>query len=161
MLVRAGRAVVDGVDVEVGLVITDEALFAGTSDAAVLLGYGPIPAQTARDLLNPTTEPDATDLDPMEPEPPDTERGQNWRTPARRGQNWRTPTLPKMAKMSVGMRIPILVGTAGTLLPVLQRTVRPPRLPRPPRPPRSTSALAASLRASVPTVPGAPASPAH
>ncbi|WP_192498724.1 DUF222 domain-containing protein [Ornithinimicrobium pratense] len=56
-----GRSVVDGVDVEVGLVITDEALFAGTSDAAVLLGYGPIPAQSARDLLNPTT--DTSDAD--------------------------------------------------------------------------------------------------
>ena len=51
-----GRTVVDGIDIEVGLVITDEALFAGTSDAAILLGYGPIPAQTARDLLNPTTD---------------------------------------------------------------------------------------------------------
>lgn len=51
-----GRTVVDGIDIEVGLVITDEALLAGTSDAAILLGYGPIPAQTARDLLNPTTD---------------------------------------------------------------------------------------------------------
>ncbi|WP_186364094.1 HNH endonuclease [Ornithinimicrobium sufpigmenti] len=56
-----GRTVVDGIDVEVGLVITDEALFAGTSDTALLLGYGPIPAQTARDLLNPTTDTNAND----------------------------------------------------------------------------------------------------
>ena len=55
-----GRTIIDGVDVEVGLVITDEALFAGTSDPAILLGYGPIPAQTARDLLNPTTEANTT-----------------------------------------------------------------------------------------------------
>ncbi|WP_162802772.1 HNH endonuclease [Ornithinimicrobium avium] len=46
-----GRSVVDGIDVEVGLLITDEALFGGGSDAADLEGYGPIPAQTARDLL--------------------------------------------------------------------------------------------------------------
>lgn len=48
-----GRSVVDGVDVEVGLVITDAALFGGTSDAADLTGYGPVPAETARDLLRP------------------------------------------------------------------------------------------------------------
>lgn len=48
-----GRSVVDGIDVEVGLVITDAALFAGTSDPAELLGYGPIPAELARELLRP------------------------------------------------------------------------------------------------------------
>lgn len=48
-----GRSVVDGIDVEVGLVITDAALFGGTSDAADLTGYGPIPAEVARDLLRP------------------------------------------------------------------------------------------------------------
>lgn len=48
-----GRLVVDGIDVEVGLVITDTALFAGTSDPADLLGYGPIPAELARELLRP------------------------------------------------------------------------------------------------------------
>lgn len=48
-----GRSVVDGIDVEVGLVITDAALFGGTSDAADLTGFGPIPAETARDLLRP------------------------------------------------------------------------------------------------------------
>lgn len=51
-----GRVVVDGIDVEVGLVITDTALFQGTSDPATLIGYGPVPAQTARDLLNPATD---------------------------------------------------------------------------------------------------------
>jgi 5-methylcytosine-specific restriction endonuclease McrA len=48
-----GRSVVDGVDVEVGLVITDGALFGGTSAAADLVGYGPVPAEMARDLLRP------------------------------------------------------------------------------------------------------------
>lgn len=48
-----GRSVVDGIDVEVGLVITDAALFGGTSDPADLLGFGPIPADTARELLRP------------------------------------------------------------------------------------------------------------
>lgn len=56
-----GRSVVDGVDVEVGLVITDAALFGGTSDPADLLGFGPIPAETARDLLRP--DGDAQDED--------------------------------------------------------------------------------------------------
>lgn len=48
-----GRTVVDGVDVEVGLVITDTALFAGAPDPADLEGYGPVPAETARRLLRP------------------------------------------------------------------------------------------------------------
>ena len=46
-----GRTVVDGIDVEVGLVMTDAALLDGASDAADLDGYGPIPAEMARDLL--------------------------------------------------------------------------------------------------------------
>lgn len=48
-----GRSVVDGVDVEVGVVMTDAALFEGTSEAADLVGYGPVPAEMARDLLRP------------------------------------------------------------------------------------------------------------
>lgn len=48
-----GRLAVDGIDVEVGVVITDTALFAGTSDPAELIGYGPVPAELARDLLRP------------------------------------------------------------------------------------------------------------
>ncbi|GGK61940.1 HNH endonuclease [Ornithinimicrobium pekingense] len=48
-----GRTVVDGLDVEVGVVITDSALFDGTSEAADLVGYGPVPAEMARDLLRP------------------------------------------------------------------------------------------------------------
>lgn len=51
-----GRAIVDGIDVEVGLVITDLALFAGASTAAELTGYGPVPAELARELLRPQAE---------------------------------------------------------------------------------------------------------
>lgn len=56
-----GRSVVDGIDVEVGLLITDAALFGGTSDAADLEGYGPVPAQTARDLLGAQAQDDDGD----------------------------------------------------------------------------------------------------
>lgn len=55
-----GRSVVDGIDVEVGLVITDSALFTGTSEAAFLDGYGPIPAELARELLRPQGPADET-----------------------------------------------------------------------------------------------------
>lgn len=48
-----GKQVVDGIDIEVGVVITDTALFEGTSDPAELIGYGPIPADYARELLRP------------------------------------------------------------------------------------------------------------
>lgn len=57
-----GRSVVDGVDVEVGLVITDAALFGGSSDAADLTGFGPVPGEVARELLRP--RPTATDEEP-------------------------------------------------------------------------------------------------
>jgi hypothetical protein len=40
------------VDVEVGVVLTDSALFDGDHTAADLVGYGPIPADLARDLLD-------------------------------------------------------------------------------------------------------------
>lgn len=40
----------EGVGVEVQVVITDAALFAGASTPARLVGYGPIPAQSGRDL---------------------------------------------------------------------------------------------------------------
>lgn len=48
-----GRMVIDGIDIEVGLVMTDTALLAGTSESADLRGYGPIPAELARELLRP------------------------------------------------------------------------------------------------------------
>ncbi|MGC5584380.1 DUF222 domain-containing protein [Ornithinimicrobium sp. W1665] len=51
-----GRTVVDGIDVEVGLVLTDATLLAGDSAAADLTGYGPLPADLARDLLTPSTD---------------------------------------------------------------------------------------------------------
>lgn len=62
-----GRQVVDGVDVEVGLVMTDAALFAGTSDPAELTGHGPVPADYARELLRPRT--DESDLAPSSAAP--------------------------------------------------------------------------------------------
>lgn len=46
-----GRTVADGIDVEVELVMTDATLFAGDPASAILNGYGPVPAPTARDLL--------------------------------------------------------------------------------------------------------------
>ncbi|MGD8202399.1 DUF222 domain-containing protein, partial [Ornithinimicrobium sp. W1679] len=51
-----GRTVVDGIDVEIGLVLTDATLLAGDSAAADLTGYGPLPADLARDLLTPSTD---------------------------------------------------------------------------------------------------------
>ncbi|MGD8202373.1 DUF222 domain-containing protein, partial [Ornithinimicrobium sp. W1679] len=57
-----GRTVVDGIDVEIGLVLTDATLLAGDSAAADLSGYGPLPADLARDLLTPSTDtPEALD----------------------------------------------------------------------------------------------------
>ncbi|WP_427197738.1 DUF222 domain-containing protein [Ornithinimicrobium sp. Y1847] len=64
-----GRTIVDGIDVEIGLVMSDTALFAGDSDPADLIGYGPIPAPLARDLLRPhdLQAPDQPDQEPAEP----------------------------------------------------------------------------------------------
>ncbi|HSP61333.1 MAG TPA: HNH endonuclease, partial [Ornithinimicrobium sp.] len=56
-----GRTVVDGIDVEIGLVLTDATLLAGDSAAADLTGYGPLPADLARELLTPTTDTQDTD----------------------------------------------------------------------------------------------------
>lgn len=58
-----GRSVVDGIDVEVGLVLTDATLLAGDPAAADLTGYGPLPADLARDLLTPTDPQDDPHLD--------------------------------------------------------------------------------------------------
>ena len=44
-------------DVEVGVVLTDSALFDGDHTAADLVGYGPIPADLARDLLDGDEQP--------------------------------------------------------------------------------------------------------
>lgn len=65
----SGRSVVDGIDVEVGLVITDAALFGGSSDAADLTGFGPIPAETARDLLRPPAGDGAGTVTTADPDP--------------------------------------------------------------------------------------------
>lgn len=46
-----GAASVDEVGVEVQLVMTDRALLAGSSEPGRVVGYGPVPAQVARELL--------------------------------------------------------------------------------------------------------------
>jgi len=45
-----GQATADAVSAEIGLVMTDAALFAGDDTAADLTGYGPIPADLAREI---------------------------------------------------------------------------------------------------------------
>ena len=45
-----GQATADAVSAEIGLVMTDVALFAGDDTAADLTGYGPIPADLAREI---------------------------------------------------------------------------------------------------------------
>lgn len=45
-----GQAAADAVSAEIGLVMTDAALFAGGDTAADLTGYGPIPADLAREI---------------------------------------------------------------------------------------------------------------
>ncbi|MGO0575982.1 DUF222 domain-containing protein [Ornithinimicrobium panacihumi] len=65
-----GRRVVDGVDVEVGLLMTDAALFGGAADPTDLEGYGPVPAEIARELLRPSDESVAVvEAAPEEPPP--------------------------------------------------------------------------------------------
>lgn len=50
-------------DIDLSLVMTDATLMAGDTVAAFLEGYGPLPAQTARDLLTPSL-PDEEDSSP-------------------------------------------------------------------------------------------------
>ena len=50
-----GQATADAVPVEVQVVITDRALFAGDQTPAQIPGYGTVPAAFARTLLTPTT----------------------------------------------------------------------------------------------------------
>ncbi|HEX6197361.1 MAG TPA: DUF222 domain-containing protein [Jiangellaceae bacterium] len=45
-----GKASAEAVDAEIGLVMTDSALFDGDDEPADLEDYGPIPAETARDI---------------------------------------------------------------------------------------------------------------
>jgi hypothetical protein len=52
----AGRAVSDGIPVTVNLVMTERSLLTGDDEPAEVVGYGPIPAGTARDLLCRHTE---------------------------------------------------------------------------------------------------------
>ena len=70
-----GRHVVDGIDIELCIVITDTTLFEGTSEPADLKGFGPIPADLARDLLRHQTR-DGSDNHggaPTPEEPDDTD----------------------------------------------------------------------------------------
>jgi len=46
-----GQAEATGTPVEVELIMTDHTLFAGSSEPAHLVGYGTVPAETARDLV--------------------------------------------------------------------------------------------------------------
>ncbi|WP_166354069.1 DUF222 domain-containing protein [Phytoactinopolyspora limicola] len=46
-----GQATADAVAAEVGLVMTDATLFGGDDEPADVVGYGPIPAETARALI--------------------------------------------------------------------------------------------------------------
>lgn len=51
-----GQAQADAVPVEVQVVMSEGALFAGADTPAQVPGYGTVPAQWARDLLTPTTD---------------------------------------------------------------------------------------------------------
>jgi hypothetical protein len=46
-----GQATAEAVSAEVGLVMTDASLFGGDDEPADVVGYGPIPAETARELI--------------------------------------------------------------------------------------------------------------
>jgi len=52
-----GQATADAVSAEIGLVMTDAALFGGDDSAADLTGYGPIPAELARDIARGADDP--------------------------------------------------------------------------------------------------------
>ena len=53
-----GQATADGASVTVNLVMTERSLLAGDDEPAEIVGYGPVPAGTARDLLRRHTEVD-------------------------------------------------------------------------------------------------------
>ena len=53
-----GQATADGTSVTVNLVMTERSLLAGDDEPAEIVGYGPVPAGTARDLLRRHTEVD-------------------------------------------------------------------------------------------------------
>ncbi|HEX6234074.1 MAG TPA: DUF222 domain-containing protein, partial [Jiangellaceae bacterium] len=52
-----GQASAEAVSAEIGLVMTDAALFGGDDSAADLTGYGPIPAELARDIASGADDP--------------------------------------------------------------------------------------------------------
>lgn len=53
-----GQAAADDISAEIGLIMTDAALFGGEQTPAGLTGYGPIPAQLARTLARRAGQPD-------------------------------------------------------------------------------------------------------
>ncbi|HEX6197333.1 MAG TPA: hypothetical protein VFZ37_15570, partial [Jiangellaceae bacterium] len=53
-----GQATADSVDAEIALIMTEGALFDGDTEPAELVGYGPIPAATARDIAGRATTED-------------------------------------------------------------------------------------------------------
>jgi hypothetical protein len=53
-----GQATADDVSAEIGLIMTDEALFSGDDTPAELTGYGPVPAELARALARRADETD-------------------------------------------------------------------------------------------------------
>jgi hypothetical protein len=55
-----GQTTADAVSAEVGLVMTDATLFGGDDEAADVTGYGPIPAETARELIRQASQQEAT-----------------------------------------------------------------------------------------------------
>ena len=65
-----GRASAADVDVEVQVVITDRALFAGDDTPAHVPGHGPVPAGWVRDLLTRDLRGDQHGDGPLDPDPP-------------------------------------------------------------------------------------------
>ncbi|MDN5795355.1 MAG: HNH endonuclease, partial [Intrasporangium sp.] len=62
-----GQASADEIDIEVQVVITDRALFAGDDTPAHVPGYGPVPAGWVRDLLTRDLHPPGTSRPPGSP----------------------------------------------------------------------------------------------
>jgi hypothetical protein len=62
-----GQTSAGAVPVEIGLIMTDRALLHGDGEPAILEGYGPLPAATARDLLTAPTDDPPADPAPADP----------------------------------------------------------------------------------------------
>jgi hypothetical protein len=74
-----GQATADAVSAEIGLVMTDAALFGGDDSAADMTGYGPVPADLARDIASGAADPPGdracADVATTEHEPSDSTTG--------------------------------------------------------------------------------------